>query len=184
MNERQRKVVGWGVILAVIAGLYVPWNYTTSVPNAQPTLKPAGYSFLFDPPAPEHKGWEFSGVRLDVGRLLIEWGVIALVATVMVLNLQSSDGAALKLTSFLVDSISEGVVTAFQKQRSQERTSAERSPLQSAAPSNPVETEMICQKCGAVVLLKEGKSGDYLACSNPNCPDSRTTRPGGKITQG
>jgi DNA topoisomerase-1 len=47
------------------------------------------------------------------------------------------------------------------------------------------ETDIICDKCGNTMLLRWGKSGEYLVCSGkPECKNKKnvTTGPDGKIT--
>ncbi len=66
----------WGlrlaVMLLIVIGLFPPWIYTFSPRGAATTEKPAGYHFLLAPPPPA-RDQPFSGVALDVPRLLLQY---------------------------------------------------------------------------------------------------------------
>jgi hypothetical protein len=83
-HQAGRKTVIWKTVLvcaslAILAtGLFPPWLYTCYQTGTKdsPGVRSehnAGYHVIFAPPAPEYVGWPASGVRLDVGRLLVEW---------------------------------------------------------------------------------------------------------------
>jgi hypothetical protein len=80
MNDRQRKVLLCGVIAAAVAGLFPPWRKQDGVYFS----RPVGYYFIFDSPNGE--------AYLDFRRLFLEWGIIALVATIPLLIPQRPKG--------------------------------------------------------------------------------------------
>ena len=54
-----------------------PWVYTFSVPRSgTAAVTPAGYFLLWAPPKPKSSS-RAAGVRIDLERLLIQWGIIA-----------------------------------------------------------------------------------------------------------
>jgi len=77
VNKRQRVVVLVGV--AVVAGmmLFPPWQYKRGSYKiggiTEPvTVKPAGYGFIFNPPA--------SAETVDISRLAVQCAVVAVLA--------------------------------------------------------------------------------------------------------
>jgi hypothetical protein len=68
------KVVLAGVLCLSVLMCYVPWTYTYNASGAQ-RERPAGYSFVFDPPAPEHDRPAY-GVKVDVPRAAIPMAVV------------------------------------------------------------------------------------------------------------
>jgi hypothetical protein len=75
----------------ILTGLFPPWQFTTDKDSvngsnlvyayAAPSQgvhsrKPAGYLFLFTPPA-NPDGSSGNGVQIDFGRLVLEWAVLA-----------------------------------------------------------------------------------------------------------
>ena len=89
MNDRQRKVLLWAVVAAVVAGLFPPWCHTFDARGVH-SRKPAGYYFIFD--SPRSEGGAPFGVSLDMPRLFLEWGIIALVAAIPLLIPQRPKG--------------------------------------------------------------------------------------------
>lgn len=71
MGNVQFKIV-WitGAIIALEL-LILPWEYTFQAQGISQVRKPAGYSVIFDPPAPERDNPRF-GVEVDFGRLSTE----------------------------------------------------------------------------------------------------------------
>jgi hypothetical protein len=78
LNSLQRKIVIASAIIFVAMGLYPPWTYTLDSKSGlheTHSAKPAGYSLIVAPPAPERTSSAF-GVRLDLVRLLVQWLVL------------------------------------------------------------------------------------------------------------
>ena len=80
-----------------------------------------------------------------------------------------------------LDSIEDGkyevndVLGSFWKGFAKELTAAEEK-AKTDAPQIPVEkTDMICEKCGSVMVVKNGRHGQFAAC--PNFPKCRNTKP-------
>ncbi len=47
--------------------------------------------------------------------------------------------------------------------------------LKKLAKAAPVETDILCEKCGKKMLIREGRSGKFLACSGfPQCKNTRS----------
>ena len=69
MNDKQRLVVILGVSAIALTGLVPPWHHY--VPS-QYSFASDSYRPIFLPPS--------QGASVDIGRLLIEWVVIAVVA--------------------------------------------------------------------------------------------------------
>jgi hypothetical protein len=79
VDSRRRKTLGVGFALFVLMGLFPPWEYTFNaewqgVPIA--SSRPAGYALIFLPPKPLGSSY-VHGVRLDFGRLLVQWVLVA-----------------------------------------------------------------------------------------------------------
>jgi hypothetical protein len=64
-GDKDKIVVGLAAFVAVVAGLFPPWGFYRS--NG-----PAGYHFLFLPPA--------NAIHIDVTRLVLEWILIGGIA--------------------------------------------------------------------------------------------------------
>ncbi len=80
-----------------------------------------------------------------------------------------------------LDSIEDGktqvndVLGGFWKGFSKELSAAEEK-AQSEMPQLPVEkTDIICEKCGSVMVVKNGRFGQFAAC--PNYPQCKNTKP-------
>ena len=79
-----------------------------------------------------------------------------------------------------LDDIEKGTATAdavlgeFWKDFSGELDEAEKAGGEKLTPS-PVETDIICEKCGAKMVIRKGKFGEFAAC--PNYPKCRNTKP-------
>ena len=74
-----KRIIKWAAIVFVASCLILPWQYTADRNGERGfhSRKPAGYSLLFAPPTNPDR-YEWNGVRVDFGRLFIEW--VALVA--------------------------------------------------------------------------------------------------------
>lgn len=79
-----------------------------------------------------------------------------------------------------LDDIEKGTATAdavlgeFWKDFSGELNEAEKAGGEKLTLS-PVETDIICEKCGAKMVIRKGKFGEFAAC--PNYPKCRNTKP-------
>jgi hypothetical protein len=61
-------------VLFIAMGIYPPWTYTLDASEIH-RKKPAGYSLIIAPPAPERNGTAH-GVQLDLSRLLLQWLIL------------------------------------------------------------------------------------------------------------
>ena len=77
LNDRQRIIVVGGVILFVLMGLLPPWTQTWSHRSSY-NVSPLGYGLIVSPPVLEHSQ-EFSGVRIDLSRLIVQWLILTAV---------------------------------------------------------------------------------------------------------
>lgn len=82
--REQRRAAVCALFLFAAMGLCPPWVYTFSAPGAATALKPAGYHLIFAPPAPEEE-YKLAGVRIDIGRLLIQWAALATIVGAVVI---------------------------------------------------------------------------------------------------
>jgi hypothetical protein len=76
MNKSQKLALTIGAVIAILMGLFPPWaciSYFQFVGQSNP----AGYSFILSPPSPETDK-PFSGVELDINRLVIQWIMVAI----------------------------------------------------------------------------------------------------------
>jgi hypothetical protein len=74
LNSKQRNILVVGIVLFILAGVVPPWKYTNKLKGGY-SEKPAGYSLIFLPPSPEEEDFRF-GVKIDWGRLAIQWTVL------------------------------------------------------------------------------------------------------------
>lgn len=56
-----------------------------------------------------------------------------------------------------------------------EEVTTSNTPLAPSAPQQGVSPDQICKKCGAVLVMKNGKFGSFWAC--PNYPECKFTAP-------
>jgi len=56
-------------------GLFPPWIHTLDLESIH-REKPAGYALIISPPKPE-RNTPFFGVKIDIARLFVQWGVVA-----------------------------------------------------------------------------------------------------------
>jgi hypothetical protein len=162
MNERQRRVFLWGVAVMALMGLFPPWVFTFDS-GTRHFRKSAGYAFILSPPKPKEQGYfEDADAVIDASKLYVQWGVVAVVTTWLALCLHWREGAVSKIFDCLVR---WGYV--------------DDPSAKSAQPTSAIETDIKCDKCGSVVVIKKIGIGECLACSNPKCPDSleAPTRP-------
>jgi len=105
VNAKQKWVLEAGIVVAVLIGLYPPWQFvvhwrTSEVPRQGP------YGLLFDSPQPPTKTGPFGGVedavtgwpitsvetRLDTQRLAVEWITLIFVVSGLLLLFRSPSG--------------------------------------------------------------------------------------------
>lgn len=80
----KKKILLIAATLFALAGIIPPWQFTADVNGKDGfhSRQPAGYALIFDPPDNPNRSVGH-GVQIDVGRLFLEWAVLA-VATGMV----------------------------------------------------------------------------------------------------
>ncbi len=73
-----KNILLCGAVAFILCGLFPPWQYTADRNGEYGfhSSKPAGYSLIFHPPKPQDNGAAF-GVKIDFGRLLLEWAALA-----------------------------------------------------------------------------------------------------------
>ena len=77
---RHKPIIILGAIAFVASGLFPPWVSTFNPPGGGVSETPAGYRLIFDPPSYSGAGARYlGGVRIDYGRLLIQWAMIGAV---------------------------------------------------------------------------------------------------------
>jgi len=106
MNPIQKQLLVLGVAVMVVMGVYPPWvrirQNVTRMPYATAaqaeTQEPAGYAFIYEPPQanPSQYGQFYEGVRIDFGRLLIQWTSVILVLGAGLMYFKDSDKKSLK----------------------------------------------------------------------------------------
>jgi hypothetical protein len=70
LNKKQ-EIIGFAVLLFLIAALFPPWVYTFDR-NGSHSHSPAGYQFILSAPTPQESG-PLYGVEIDLTRLAVEW---------------------------------------------------------------------------------------------------------------
>ena len=95
MDSYKRNALFVGLAVTVIMGLWPPWTATIETTNTH-IRHDAGYSFIGDPPPPPESltdrfRREFVSVRVDVGRLLIQWAVVAAATGALALVVQEPE---------------------------------------------------------------------------------------------
>jgi hypothetical protein len=63
--------------------LFPPWTYSFQRPGIGKVYKPAGFGFIFSPPAPERQD-PFFGISIDYERLMIELIIIIFIAILII----------------------------------------------------------------------------------------------------
>ena len=78
MANKTALILICGVAAAML--MFPPWQYTTNLPRGGGVARsPAGYTFVFEPPRPQ-KSSAYYGVELDWLRLVLQLGVVAMIA--------------------------------------------------------------------------------------------------------
>lgn len=75
MRLERRRVATVALLIFAGMGLWPPWVYTEYRASV---VRPAGYHLIFAPPSPDSDR-HADGVRIDTGRLLLQWTVLAAV---------------------------------------------------------------------------------------------------------
>jgi hypothetical protein len=91
MNNAQIAAIWIAVVVLVLMGLVPPWTFVVHYASSDFSThneKPAGYSFIMTPPAPE-KAAPIYGVKLDAARLSVQSTVAAVVGVAAVWTLKS-----------------------------------------------------------------------------------------------
>jgi cobalamin synthase len=76
MNHKQLAVLWAGIIAIVLMGLFPPWFYPIDVGGIM-SRKVAGYKLLCSPPTGKGEAGDMLGASLDIGRLCVQWAIIA-----------------------------------------------------------------------------------------------------------
>lgn len=77
LSAMQIRIGMVGIAVFVLMGLFPPWVNDVDVATDHQSLSrewPAGYSLIFVPPKPP--AGSLAGIRIDLIRLLIQWGVV------------------------------------------------------------------------------------------------------------
>jgi len=78
MSEKQRKLLLVGIAVAGFMGVFPPWTdrffLDSGSSGSLQAQGPCGYSFILDPPQAKM----FHTVAIDVGRLVVQWAVVAI----------------------------------------------------------------------------------------------------------
>ena len=82
MNKKQKICLWIGIAIIVLMSLFPPWFYTHARITEVQTN--AGYHFLLIPPLPYDKVG--SGIRLDTSRLFVQWVVIAIITSGLIVT--------------------------------------------------------------------------------------------------
>jgi len=82
--NRARTLCLTAIGVFILTCLVPPWQYTAdrNGNGGFHSRKPAGYSPIFSPPAPENVGVSY-GVKIDSSRLFIEWAALAAVTGIV-----------------------------------------------------------------------------------------------------
>jgi len=86
VDKRRGTTLAAGVAIFALMGVFPPWEHTFRIAHqgaAFGTSRPAGYAPIFLPPEPTYADPTY-GVRLDFGRLGIQWALVsAITASIM-----------------------------------------------------------------------------------------------------
>ena len=87
MNRAQTIAVWVGIVLVVLMGVFPPWNRVSEAP-AYHLERSAGYAPVFLPPLSLLR---YSHIRLNVRRLLVQWGAVVIATIALVRALRDED---------------------------------------------------------------------------------------------
>ena len=74
-NSKQKTILIIGIVIILLMGAILPWNYTYKSSSTYREI-PAGYYFIFISP-PTRRA---HGIKIDISRLAIQW-IITIAAT-------------------------------------------------------------------------------------------------------
>ncbi len=77
----------------------------------------------------------------------------------------------------------EGVLSEFYSRFSEELQAASKASEENDKPTIPAEqSDVVCDKCGAIMVYKSGRYGKFLACPNfPSCRNTKAVDGDGKV---
>jgi hypothetical protein len=81
LNTKQRRLIWVGIVIIAIMGVFPPWTHTFKNHLTYSEV-PAGYCFIASPPNKLIPSSIFSGVKVDMARLLVQ-----LIGTMIILSL-------------------------------------------------------------------------------------------------
>ncbi|MDO8803522.1 MAG: hypothetical protein Q7R35_03740 [Elusimicrobiota bacterium] len=91
LTPTQRKLIWAALVTLAIMGSVPPWTYTFMGPQGNYSETPAGYSFIVSPP-PKQKDSVFFGVKLDMGRLSVQFiGILTALGLGLLLTAKRKD---------------------------------------------------------------------------------------------
>ena len=91
LTSTQRKLIWAALLTLAIMGSFPPWTYTFMGPQGNYSETPAGYSFIASPP-PKQKDTVFYGVKLDMGRLAVQFiGILTALGLGLLLTAKRKD---------------------------------------------------------------------------------------------
>jgi hypothetical protein len=83
MNNAQKRIIGVAGTIGSLIGVCPPWVKITRIPRvAGVTRTPIASYFLFYPPSDSN---HFVSFEVDTQRLLIEWFVVAVITSIVLL---------------------------------------------------------------------------------------------------
>ena len=93
LTKRQWIVVWIGLGLIALMGLFPPWYQWTIIrfPTYPKVTRDVGYHLLFLPPAVEGERTRESSPKIDVTRLVFQWGLVSFVTAAGVLAFHQLD---------------------------------------------------------------------------------------------
>lgn len=95
MNRAQTIAVWVGIVLVVLMGVFPPWNRVSEAP-AYHLERSAGYAPVFLPPLDLLR---YSHIQVNVRRLLVQWGAVAIATIAIVWALRDEGGYEARPTS-------------------------------------------------------------------------------------
>lgn len=87
MNKRQKIIILVGTALICLIGLYPPFTFVVHDPTFGGEVF-AGYSFILLPPKPKGQSY-LVHVKVDVERLAVQWVLVILVVTGLVVAMKN-----------------------------------------------------------------------------------------------
>jgi hypothetical protein len=97
MNTKQQVALLAGIVLAFAVGLFPPWEGVLRL-ERRSVQRPLGHYLIIRPPTIEHAAGKYPGfgygsrryveIRLDAGRLLVNWVLVILLTGGLIMVLQ------------------------------------------------------------------------------------------------